>query len=214
MRMLGSRLLKACTSAFNHWAISTASNGVISNGKLLPCMFCLVRVQKVIGEWERLQKDWEPFLNSTIAAFPFWYNWILFANVLPVRCFNFYAMNIWGLYLRGIRATCMLSTMSGISYYLGHRLMPFNSRVIFLILSNFSFLHYCQGENLTHLFFHLLLRSTLTSIFSTFMAMTIFPAILITSRFCQHSGILDDYEDVCMDWKMLTPELWLLCKIS
>ncbi|CAO2625376.1 hypothetical protein LEMLEM_LOCUS18827 [Lemmus lemmus] len=39
-------------------------------------------------------------------------------------------------------------------------------------------------------------------------SMAVFPIILIANRFCQHTGILDDYEDACTDWKMLTPALW------
>ena len=90
----------------------------------------------------------------------------------------------------------------------------FESR--FLILSNFSSLHYFKKfpfklpkwESDPFTFSTYCLQSTLTSIFSTFTAMAIFPLILIANRFCQHTGILDDYEDTCTDWKMLTPALW------
>lgn len=125
--------------------------------------------------------------------------------------------------LRSIRAVWMLSVMAGISYYLGQRLMPFNSKVDFssyliLVLSitskKFPF-KLPKWESDPFTFSTYCLQSTLTSIFSTFTAMAIFPLILITNRFCQYTGILDDYKDPCTDWKMLTPALWhfFFCKI-
>lgn len=93
----------------------------------------------------------------------------------------------------------------------------FESR--FLILSNFSSLHYFKKkfpfklpkwESDPFTFSTYYLQSTLTSIFSTFTAMAVFSLILIANRFCQHTGILDDYEDACTDWKMLIPALWHL----
>lgn len=119
--------------------------------------------------------------------------------------------------LRSIRAVWMLSVMAGISYYLGQRLMPFNSKVDFssyliLVLSitskkKFPF-KLPKWESDPFTFSTYCLQSTLTSIFSTFTAMAVFSLILIANRFCQHTGILDDYEDACTDWKMLTPALW------
>lgn len=118
--------------------------------------------------------------------------------------------------LRSIRVVWMLSVMAGISFYLGQRLMPFNLKVDFssyliLILSitskNFPF-KLPKWESDPFTFSTSCLQSTLTSIFSTFTAVAVFPLILIANRFCQHTGILDDYEDACTDWKMLTPALW------
>ena len=136
MRMLGSKVSPyACTNAFNHWAIFTTPNCVVLSDELLPYVFYLghqrceevkkTQVDRAVTEgMGTLHK-----LNS--GCFPLWYNWILFANVLSIRCFYFDTRYIWGLYWESIRAVWILSVMAGISYYLGQRLMPFNSKVDF-----------------------------------------------------------------------------------
>lgn len=96
------------------------------------------------------------FIFVTVpCSFP-WY-------ILPEFFFPFYVLSVWRLSWDNTKAMWILSPMSGISYYLGHRLMLFNSWANFssyLILVPFitskNFPSNCRSENQTHLFFHFL----------------------------------------------------------
>lgn len=164
---------------------------------------------------EQLQKGWAHCINSTVAAFLCG----ITESSLQVFVYQMF------LLLREVHLRTLLRKHQGSVNALSdgwNFILPrtetnafqFESR--FLILSNFSSLHYFKKfpfklpkwESDPFTFSTYCLQSTLTSIFSTFTAMAIFPLILIANRFCQHTGILDDYKDACTDWKMLTPALW------